>query len=162
MIKECTTCTKQTEVKPSRVRAANYCSRACYWVSKKGKPATWLRGSNADEIRKRISTAKLGEKNAMYNLVGEKHHNWTGGKNMTLWKSVEYQRWRKSVFRRDNYTCQNCGDSKGGNLQADHIKPRYWYPELTFSIDNGRTLCKDCHMQTPTWGARVKKLVPVD
>jgi 5-methylcytosine-specific restriction endonuclease McrA len=100
----------------------------------------------------------MGEKNWMYNRIGELHHNWRGGKNKTVWKSPEYQRWRKAVMSRDNYTCQFCGDNKGGNLEADHIKPRFLYPELTFDINNGRTLCKDCHKTTPTWGNKVKRL----
>lgn len=115
--------------------------------------------SRTPEARRKISESKLGEKNAMYGVTGDKHHNWTGGKNRTLWKSVEYQRWRKAVMRRDKFTCQICGDNKGGNLEADHIKPRYLYPEQTLELSNGRTLCKNCHKATPTWGAKVRKLV---
>jgi 5-methylcytosine-specific restriction endonuclease McrA len=66
--------------------------------------------------------------------------------------SVEYKLWRESVFKRDNYTCVECGDKKGGNLEADHIKPFAAYPELRFDITNGRTLCVSCHRKTPTWG----------
>lgn len=66
--------------------------------------------------------------------------------------SLEMRNWRKSVFHRDNYTCQECGDDKGGNLQADHIKPFALFPELRFEISNGRTLCKNCHKVTPTYG----------
>lgn len=159
MIKLCTTCKKETYVKPSRAGENNFCSRQCYWTNKKGKPASWVTGKHAGLIKKKISQAKMGEKNWMYNRVAEKHHLWTGGKNKTVWKSVEYQRWRKAVMRRDNYTCQICGDNRGGDLEADHIKPRYWYPELTLDIDNGRTLCKDCHMATPTWGVKVKQML---
>lgn len=108
------------------------------------------------EARKKISKAKTGV--PVPKLQGSNHPRWNGGADKSIWKTKEYQAWRKSVMRRDNYTCVNCGDSRGGNLEADHIKPRYLYPELTFDLDNGRTLCKPCHRATPTWGAKVKQL----
>lgn len=70
--------------------------------------------------------------------------------------SLEYRLWREAVFKRDNYTCIWCKDNQGGNLEADHIKPFSLFPELRFSIDNGRTLCEDCHKKTDTWGNKVK------
>lgn len=69
--------------------------------------------------------------------------------------SKKYAEWRKSVFERDKYTCVMCGDKKGGNLEADHIKPFALYPEKRFDINNGRTLCRPCHQKTPTYGVRV-------
>lgn len=93
---------------------------------------------------------------------GKKHHNFgisRTGKNSFNWKggitpenerirhSKEYKEWRISVFERDNYTCINCGDDKGGNLNADHIKPFSLFPELRLDINNGRTLCIDCHKE---------------
>ena len=122
---------------------------------KKGKLIPQLHNA---EVYKKISESKIGDKNAMYNKIGNQHHNWRGGKSKTIWKSVEYQRWRKDVMRRDNFTCQECGDNRGGNLEVDHIKPRLLFPELTFDIKNGRTLCKNCHKQTKTWGFKVKSL----
>lgn len=79
---------------------------------------------------------------------GEESFNWRGGitpDNEKIRHSKEYRDWRISVFERDNYTCVNCGDNKGGNLNADHIKPFSLFPDLRLSIDNGRTLCIDCH-----------------
>ena len=70
--------------------------------------------------------------------------------------TMEYRIWREAVFARDNWTCTECGDkSKKGYfvyLEADHIKPWAFYPELRYAIDNGRTLCRACHRQTDTYG----------
>lgn len=53
--------------------------------------------------------------------------------------------WRKAVFQRDQYTCQCCGNKKGGNLEAHHIKNFNDHEHLRFDIDNGITLCQNCH-----------------
>ena len=103
------------------------------------------------ESRKRCSNAKKGDK----------HPNWRGGItpiNQRIRYSFEMKLWRKAVFERDKYTCIWCGDKKGGNLNADHIKPFALYPELRFAIDNGRTLCVNCHKTTETYGGNTKDL----
>lgn len=59
--------------------------------------------------------------------------------------SSEYKEWRNNVFSRDDYTCQKCG-KKGGNLNAHHIYNYSQFPNLRFDINNGITLCEDCHL----------------
>lgn len=64
--------------------------------------------------------------------------------NKILRNSVDFLKWRKSVFERDDYTCQECGE-RGVYIHAHHIKQFAFNPELRFKISNGITLCKDCH-----------------
>lgn len=63
-----------------------------------------------------------------------------------LRNSNEYKEWREAVFKRDKYTCQNCGQI-GGELNAHHRKSFKKYPKLRLIISNGKTLCIDCHRQ---------------
>lgn len=56
-----------------------------------------------------------------------------------------YISWRKAVRERDNYTCQCCGDNKGGNLNAHHINSYNWSLGERLNINNGITLCNNCH-----------------
>ncbi len=79
-----------------------------------------------------------------------------------LRKSKEYYHWRKQVYDRDRHTCVLCGCNKSGSLEADHIKPFAYYPDLRFDVSNGRTLCKDCHRKTPTYGSRKKGSNPTN
>lgn len=88
------------------------------------------------------------------NARGKKHYRYKGGPINR--DSLDYRNWRRAVFERDDYTCQECCKRGGGVLHAHHIKPRYKYPELIFDVDNGQTLCIKCHRLTPSYG-RIKK-----
>lgn len=114
-------------------------------------PMKGRKSPHSIEHRRKIGLARSGEKSNF----------WKGGitkSNLLIRMSMESKLWRQSVFERDNYTCIWCGDNKGGNLEADHIKPFALFPELRFVIDNGRTLCKDCHKKTDTWGRKTNPI----
>ena len=131
------------------------------WGKRRGKNLEEVYGKKrGEEIRNNQSVAHLGK------MKGKKNPAWKGGItpiNIRIRKSFEYRLWRESVFKRDNYTCIFCGKKfiKGVTgrviLHADHIKPFALFPELRFAIDNGRTLCVDCHRTTDTYGGRNHK-----
>ena len=108
------------------------------------------------ETRRKMSAAHA-------DFTGPRNPNWRGGvttENVCLRGSRKMKVWRKAVFERDNYTCQTCG-TRGGRLNADHIKPFATHPDLRFDVSNGRTLCEPCHRKTPTYGHRKKHAYPV-
>lgn len=73
--------------------------------------------------------------------------------------SHEYREWRKKIYKRDKYICQNC-NKKYNKLHAHHHKMTFSQilknnniqniddaikcPDL-WNIDNGITLCVSCH-----------------
>ena len=139
-------------------------SRRLMSESRRGKPLS-------EETKKKISAANLGKRNTeeanrkiavahrRENLSpetrelmsawqrGERNSQWRGGitpENVLIRTSVEGIEWRIAVFSRDNCTCQFCG-KRGGIIHAHHVKSFSEFPNLRFDVDNGVTLCKQCH-----------------
>lgn len=54
--------------------------------------------------------------------------------------------WAELVKERDEYKCVICGSTD--RIQAHHIKPTFLYPEYKKDLDNGATLCYECHKKT--------------
>ena len=124
-----------------------------------GKRITWNKGKVgvqkcSKETRIKMSNSKKGKKS----------HFWKGGINPLIIKirrCFEYRQWRSDVFTRDNFTCQEC-NQKGLYLEAHHIKSfskiieenniktfeEALNCEELWNINNGLTLCKDCHNKT--------------
>lgn len=81
------------------------------------------------------------------NYSGEKHGNWQGGitgKRQSLMMVKKYREWRDAVFKRDGYICQKCNEWSR-NLNAHHILDYKTHKEKIYEIDNGITLCENCH-----------------
>lgn len=124
----------------------------CWNEGRYGKDSTGWKGGKPN-------CKVCGKKLSSYLSKGCKKHNascWKGGitKKVRLIRSgLEIKLWRESVFKRNNWTCQECG-IRGGILDADHIKQFAYHPDLRFVVGNGRTLCRECHRKTKSWGER--------
>jgi len=100
----------------------------------------------------------------------DKNPMWRGGitsLRKQIFNSIEYKKWRKGIFERDSYTCCEC-HRIGGKLHPHHIKSQAIIlaenkiktfrealkcKEL-WNINNGITLCEECHKLTDTFGAK--------
>jgi hypothetical protein len=78
--------------------------------------------------------------------TGENNPSWNGGvttDDEKFRRSPEYKGWRMEVLKRDNYTCQRCNNRR--ELQVHHIDNFSRYVDKRIDINNGITLCKNCH-----------------
>ena len=163
----CIICQKEFQVNNYllSIGKGKYCSRRCYYKSKlqKRRNTVELKCKECGETMilnqyhlrrgegKYCSKACLGIANGK-RQQGKNHWNWKGGISPRVLTTIEYKQWRTTVFERDGYKCVICGYDKGRILQADHIKSWHDYPELRFDVNNGRTLCKFCHIKTSNYG----------
>ena len=91
------------------------------------------------ETRKKLSELRKGEKHPRWNP------NKTDEERLDERHYPAYYDWRMQVFERDRFTCQKCGDDRGGNLEAHHIEGYSYNKELQVVVENGITFCEKCH-----------------
>lgn len=146
VLKSCELCNKEFFIKKSEIKKRRFCSRSC-------RAKVISKRKHTQEEKDKIGLAHIGKKcpwNAIRNKLNpmkkDKHPNWKGGistENNSIRTSTEYKLWHKAVFERDKWRCVWCGSKK--RIHADHIQLFSTHPELRFAIDNGRTLCRECH-----------------
>jgi 5-methylcytosine-specific restriction endonuclease McrA len=161
-IGKCLVCGKEFRaVKDYKDKKQKYCSKECWSIRAKitnickycGKQIETTKGNNK-------KYCNIECRNNDYKRILKKEQNpaWKGGKTKEskLRKTnKQYKEWRSKVFERDNYTCQKCG-KQTRTLEAHHIKEQSKYPELIYNIDNGITLCHECHKLTDNYGYKAR------
>jgi hypothetical protein len=171
--KKCLVCSQDFEKKIDcsnfNWRKRKCCSRRCSALLLKKNNKGICSNTGRTHFKKGISVSPntqfkkgdvsywRGKKNPFFS--GENNPKWKGGiypEQLRIRHSPEMKRWSREVLKRDNYTCVKCGRKrKPGDrvlLEADHIKSFAKYPELRFDLNNGRTLCRECHLKEPTHG----------
>jgi len=114
----------------------------------------------ATQFKKGQTSYWKGKKNP--NFQGENNPNWRGGvtpEHLKIRWSVKMKNFRNEIFKRDNYTCQQCGRKRKPAdrviLNIHHIKSFATCDELRFDEHNVVTLCEECHHKTDTYGKNV-------
>jgi 5-methylcytosine-specific restriction endonuclease McrA len=108
--------------------------------------------ANVDTYRKTKNCPDCGKsilKTSSYcnkcSQIATRNHQWKEEKqSRKIYNVLEWRLWRNAVLKRDNRTCQECGNTKG-RIHAHHILPKRFFPYLMFNVDNGITLCQKCH-----------------
>ena len=118
----------------------------CWWNCTEGKHEPYQRNCR-DSKEANYKCHKC----VIENNKGENHHRWNP--NITQEERVQrrniegYNDFVKSVYKRDNYTCQCCKNSNTHNLNAHHLNGYNWFKEGRIDIDNAITLCGKCHKE---------------
>lgn len=166
----CGTCESKFLVDKSKVTENNYCCKACFSES----VSVRMSGENhhrynttfvecdyckalVPKSKVQLTLTKLhfcnrdcfGKGIGKYRS-GTLHHSYDHSKTDTervrdrLYPG--YKEWRSDVYKRDNYSCVVCGNNKSGNLIAHHLYSHHAHKELRLSVNNGVTVCRECHL----------------
>lgn len=164
IIKKCVNCNEKFKVLPSR-NFRQFCSHSCatqykHKIGKLKNCAGWNKGLKmSKEWKEKLRQAKL--KNPTRYWLGKERLNLRKDikskyieRRKQIMQSGKYQRWRKIVYERDDYTCQECGLknkkglSKSVILNSHHIITMKSDESKCFDKNNGITLCDKCHRKT--------------
>ena len=165
----CPQCGKEFEIYPSDYkRGRRFCSIECAseWKSNKYQGENHHRYERETSIcencgkefehlpsdERRFCSHKCANEHLAQErkyLTGSDSPNWKGGKTPEIKRiraSRDYAIWREAVFERDKYTCQDCG-AKDKFLNVHHIISMSEDISKALDIDNGITLCVNCHQK---------------
>lgn len=127
----------------------------CAKISKvtKGEKNPFYGKKHSEENLRKMSEGRRGK------VVGPANNLWRGGSTEQNFARISYPYylWRRTVFKRDNFTCQFCFKS-GCYLEPHHILRFKDYPEKRYDVSNGISLCKGCHNLTKGKEEQFEKL----
>lgn len=140
-------CSQQTVLNHMRKHGIKRRHRMAHF---QGRPHPCVGRNLSPEHIQKIREASVRRGATPPHRSGAAHWNWQGGIAYIHDRGRHKRKlreWRLSVFERDAYACQGCGQV-GRQLNAHHIKAWSKYPALRFVLDNGVTLCVECHRFT--------------
>src|SRR3990167_9613497 len=137
-------------------------------------PPSWKGKKRSPESVEKSAVHRRGKHKPEFQ--GENNPLWKGGitpLHLAIRTLLENKNWIKAIFKKDNYTCQECFE-KGCKLEAHHkkafsvifkeflqlynqfspIEDKETLARLAITyqpfwdLTNGKTLCKKCHNET--------------
>ena len=167
----CPVCKKEYRIKDHMKK--KFCSIECAYKGRSYKRTNKTRvfvtlkcASCGTMFQREKSSVTSSKKNFCSNVC---QHKYMRGSNTVMWRggvsraykfgyhTKAYKDWRDKVFTRDKYVCRCCRQN-GGYLQAHHIEGFNHNPLLRFSVKNGITLCRKCHMEVHSKCVETKPL----
>ena len=153
----CNYCGNEIKKIKSQINNHNFCNKICEGKYQsinnccKNNPS-FHREKTKQEIKKQSESLRKTNENKRWN---NQIINFIDGNPICDFifamindiKLEDYNNWRKEIYKRDNYTCQMCNKNKC-LIHAHHIIPKRLNKNLILNINNGITLCKDCHEKT--------------
>ncbi|UYZ20736.1 HNH endonuclease [Mesobacillus jeotgali] len=130
--------TKHTPVSLEKIKATRIKKRVYFECFQCGKTTERVR-SGYSRSGKRFCTYTCYKNYLKENRV----------ETIDITDSALYKEWRKKVYTRDNFRCKMPGcNSNSRDIAAHHIYPKKLFPEKQFLLNNGITLCRNCHEKT--------------
>lgn len=130
---------------------------------RKEHPQEYIERETYGEKKKRLKYIGAKYEFQKGHTLTQKENNWNWKGGITPLRNEirncrKYKQWRSDVFQRDNWICQTCGE-RGNRLIGHHIVDfsdimerneiityeQALRCEEFWDINNGVTLCKECH-----------------
>lgn len=135
-----------------------FCSKDCY--TKYGQRLYTCAYCGKQRVDKRCYSEKNQNWYCCRECMYKAFENKITAPYKNLSRTGKWKSWRKRVLKRDGHKCTECGGKN--NLEAHHckksVKQCIMEEDIAyiFDIDNGITLCSNCHQMTETWGPKNK------
>jgi hypothetical protein len=154
--KVCPICNSKFTVHKGQIKSGYgiYCSVSCARIGRPTRKRTRIKvvcencgkefEKHKSEIKRDVHDKNFCSLECWYEYNrGNNHYGYCGGQNERM--NSEYHKWHNAVIERDKGYCRLCHSQK--RLEVHHIYRFAIYPNMRWDIENGITLCHDCHIK---------------
>ncbi|MCK9370357.1 hypothetical protein M0R04_10655 [Candidatus Dojkabacteria bacterium] len=153
---------EQCKEKTLKKGAKKFCSLSCYGkylhISGRGSRANNWRGGGVIKVcpkcNKEFEVKKCQSKIVCCSISCSKRGTIPWNKKYfdmspmdKIRQSPEYKVWRNFIYKKDNWSCRQCGKKcSNKEIIAHHLKYANWSLKDMLKTENGIVLCRGCHL----------------